>query len=1094
MKVRTSGMRGFALMALSALAFTACESKTETPPPPPPAVTVAVVPQSASLQVGQTQDFGAVVGNASNTAVTWASSNSSVASVSATGRVTAASVGSALITATSVQDPTKVGVASVVVTAAPAPVITLQLLPSTATISVAGTVQMTSIVTGTSNTGVTYSSTNPAVATVNASGLVTGVSVGSATIIARSAANTAVAAQSVITVVSGGTGEAVTITITPTAATIAPNGTQTFVATVGGTSNTAVTWASSAANVATIDANGLATAVGPGTTVITATSVADNTKRVTATLTVQSSVQPSISIQNVISQATGLPVSPNTAVVGTQTVTVNVSAGSETNISSVQVRLNGMLACEQTFSPPLAPTQGVAQITCPINTAATNADGTPRWPNGTYSLTAVAISGGADVATATYGNLIFANPNVSTVVLSTDGANAIGGAGSVAPGLRWDEGNLIATVRNTMYAGGTVASVRVCLNANNAAIPTANSVAVPVGTICRTSTTSTDNAFTVTFPKGSTVANNGVAGIEAQNMTAAVTTITSAGSNGPAGTSNALNLDNVAPVVTSLIINANQYVNGSFMFGGSTPATGCTTAPYTHTCFAMSDLGADSPTAQFNIQTTAGVTVDGGANVANPSGAAETTTSTERILQAVVTDLVGNTRTVFGSAAGAPSTTAAAASRFGIDLTNPTITVASGPAHNSSNPATNAYDFTFLDAGVGPSGFSATPLQIRVEQFTPDGTGGVIRRCIHPTTGAQLAGTSNGCTTASGFVTVADGNPDVVLPFGTVDAYWQVTARVRDFAGNMSTEVVRVTLNDVMGAPVVGNIVAPTSIQGGQSVTFSASGSDNVEFGDQLGYVGFAAIGAYLVSGRDILATYGFDVLTTPSNFTHTINPFIRSIETTAAGAPSGTIAMATDMNLSVRDMAGAQVGGPCLAAGAVGSTQNCTNVQTSIVNAVNLGMGGAAETSWNSANRPFGPVTATNPNGGGTAFNNTTTTAAVCSNIPVGANAGCNVVTSMNKTLTATATGPNQTFANPFQRVNFYYTDGAGRSFLIGTGSVSVTDNTVTGIRTWTYTASWNPNSMTVPAGTYPVFALGVDAQGRSLQSASVMVPVTSD
>jgi hypothetical protein len=1102
MKVRTSVLRGFALLALSSLTFAACDEKTVVPEPIPPAITVTVAPQAMTLQVGQSNSFVAVVNNSTNQAVTWSSTNTAVATVNASGVVTAVSPGSATIVATSAADANARSAGSVTVT--PGPAITLTLVPQSASVQVNGTVDLVGIVGGSTNQTVNYVSSTPSVATVHpTTGRVTGVSVGTAVITARTAADPNVFQLSTITVTAGTPGEQVQISVTPSQATIGINGTQQFVGNVTGSTNTTVIWRSATESVATIDAQGIATGRAAGTTVITAIAAADTTRRVTATLTVAATTQPSISIQSVTT-ALGAAVAPNTPTGGTLTVRVNVSAGSETNISRVQVRLNDIVACEQTFSPPLAPTQGVAEIVCPIATTAVNADGTPIWMNGNYTLTAVAMSGDAVVATANYGTLILANLNVLAATMRTSGNTAIGGATSVAPGLLWQEGDVIVEVRPTMFAGGAVGSVRVCLNANGAAVPTANSVAVPQGTICRTASSSLENMFTVTFPKALAHTTHpttglGVNNVEAQNFSAGVTSITAAGVTGPGTNTNAINLDNLAPVVTSLIINPNAYVNADFMFGG---AAGCTTAPYTGTCLAAIDLGSDAHTTVFSVLNASGAVVTGGADVTSPAGLEETTTSTQLILRAVVTDALGNTRTVYGSAAGAPSTTLAGASRFGIDLTAPTITVASGPPHNSSNPNTNTYDFTFVDAGIGPSGFSATPLQIRVEQFTPTATGGVLRTCIHPTAGTQLAGTGNGCTTNGGFVTVADGNPDVILPFAAVDAYFQVTARVRDFAGNMSADSVRVTLDDQV-APVVGNIVAPTSLTGGQQATFSAQMQDNVELGDQLGYVGFAALNTFIVTGRDVLAQYGFDVLTSQANATHTIDQFIRSIETTAGGVPTGTIAMATDMNLAVRDMAGMQTGGACPVAGVVGVQEpagpflpgSCRTVQTSIINAVNLGMGGAAETSWTAANRPFGPVTATNPNGGGTSFQQTSNANPVCSNIPVGNHAGCNVVTATTKTLTATATGPAQTFANPFQRVNFYYTDTNNRAHLIGTGSVTVTDNTVTNIRTWTYTTSWNPGAMGVWANPgYAVWALGVDAQGRGLATNVVMVPVTSD
>ena len=78
------------------------------------------------------------------------------------------------------------------------------------------------------------------------------------------------------------------IALTPTTATLPPGGTQTFSARVTGTTNTAVTW-----SVPGGDANGTITSTGvytapatPGTYRVIAASVADPSKRATATVTV----------------------------------------------------------------------------------------------------------------------------------------------------------------------------------------------------------------------------------------------------------------------------------------------------------------------------------------------------------------------------------------------------------------------------------------------------------------------------------------------------------------------------------------------------------------------------------------------------------------------------------------------------------------------------------------------------------------------------------------------------------------------------------------------------------------------------------------
>jgi len=78
---------------------------------------------------------------------------------------------------------------------------------------------------------------------------------------------------------------------------------------------------------------------------------------------------------------------------------------------------------------------------------------------------------------------------------------------------------------------------------------------------------------------------------------------------------------------------------------------------------------------------------------------------------------------------------------------------------------------------------------------------------------------------------------------------------------------------------------------------------------------------------------------------------------------------------------------------------------------------------------------------------------------------------------LDATATGPFQTFNNPFPNgVYFYGIDAEGRAHVLGTGSVSVTDNTITMTRTWRYSrpGGWPDDADTLyPGG---VFALGVN------------------
>ena len=70
-------------------------------------VSVAITASKTTLKLDETLQLTAIVTNATDTSVTWSSSDSAVASVSATGEVTALALGSSAITATSVSDPAK---------------------------------------------------------------------------------------------------------------------------------------------------------------------------------------------------------------------------------------------------------------------------------------------------------------------------------------------------------------------------------------------------------------------------------------------------------------------------------------------------------------------------------------------------------------------------------------------------------------------------------------------------------------------------------------------------------------------------------------------------------------------------------------------------------------------------------------------------------------------------------------------------------------------------------------------------------------------------------------------------------------------------
>jgi len=176
-----------------------------------PVANVAVSPISASLMAGTTRQFTATTTDANNNtltgrAVSWASSNTAVATINAsTGLLTAVAPGGPVtITATS---EGKTGTASVTVT--PVPVATVTVSPSAPTISVGDVLSLTTTLRDANNnvlTGrvVTWNSDAPSVASVNpTTGVVSGASPGAATITATSEGKTGTAYVNVRAVSSG---------------------------------------------------------------------------------------------------------------------------------------------------------------------------------------------------------------------------------------------------------------------------------------------------------------------------------------------------------------------------------------------------------------------------------------------------------------------------------------------------------------------------------------------------------------------------------------------------------------------------------------------------------------------------------------------------------------------------------------------------------------------------------------------------------------------------------------------------------------------------------------------------------------------------
>jgi uncharacterized protein YjdB len=242
------------------------------------------------------------------------------------GTVTAVAVGSTTITAASTADPAKTASCTVTVVSQAVPLTGIRLDQSTLHLASGGTTTLGVIYNpgNTTQTGVTWSSSDPTVAVVDVNtGLIIAVAPGTATITAASTADPAKTAACTVTVVS----QAVPLTgisLDRSTLNLAVGGPTTLVVIYnpGNTTQTGVSWSTGDAAVATVS-GGTVTPVAAGTTTITATSTADPAKTAACAVTVEAEAVP----------LTGIGLSKTSLTLtkgGTETITVSYTPGNTT--------------------------------------------------------------------------------------------------------------------------------------------------------------------------------------------------------------------------------------------------------------------------------------------------------------------------------------------------------------------------------------------------------------------------------------------------------------------------------------------------------------------------------------------------------------------------------------------------------------------------------------------------------------------------------------------------------------------------------------------------------------------------------------------
>jgi len=367
---------------------------------------------SATVSLNGTETLTATVlpATATDKDVTWVSSNTGIATVSG-GTVTGVAAGTATIMALT-KDGGKTATCTVTVVVA---VTGVTLAPTSATISVHGTILLTATVlpATATNQNVTWSSSDTTIATVS-NGTVTGVKAGPATITATTAdgnktATCTVTVQSDAIPVTG-------VSLNKNSTTINFGTPETFTATIAPASatNKNVTWFSSNTAIATVN-NGTVTGVAAGSTAIFVVTQ-DGGMTATCTVTVE------VPVTGVSLNKTSTTVSLN----GTETLAYTIApanatnknvtwSSSDTGIATVSNgTVTGVAAGTATIT---ATTQnGNKTATCVVTVSNTNFPVTGVSLNKTSTTVSV---GGTDTLTATFEPANATNKNVTWISSNT---------------------------------------------------------------------------------------------------------------------------------------------------------------------------------------------------------------------------------------------------------------------------------------------------------------------------------------------------------------------------------------------------------------------------------------------------------------------------------------------------------------------------------------------------------------------------------------------------------------------------------------------------------------------------------------------------
>ena len=237
-----------------------------------------IIPEAIELEIaeielieGETATLKATITpeNTTITTLTWSSSDETIATVDASGKVTAINAGTATITATCGE---LTATCEVTVSAATIDATGLTLNLEEAEIIEGNTLQLSATVTpdNATNKTIKWASSDSDIATIDSNGLVTAVKPGTATITATT--STGLTAKCEITVIAA-TIDATGLTLNIEEAEMIEGNTLHLIATVAPDNalDKTIKWVSSDISVATVDVNGFVSAIKVGKATITAT-------------------------------------------------------------------------------------------------------------------------------------------------------------------------------------------------------------------------------------------------------------------------------------------------------------------------------------------------------------------------------------------------------------------------------------------------------------------------------------------------------------------------------------------------------------------------------------------------------------------------------------------------------------------------------------------------------------------------------------------------------------------------------------------------------------------------------------------------------